>query len=50
LSREILGLFERFNEVGVTILIATHDLGLIEEHKHRRLRLDGGRIVPEHAE
>ncbi len=50
LSREILGLFERFNEVGVTILIATHDLGLIETHKHRRLRLDGGRIVPEHAE
>jgi cell division transport system ATP-binding protein len=50
LSREILGLFERFNEVGVTILIATHDLGLIETHKHRRLRLDGGRIVPEPAE
>ncbi|MEE9570579.1 MAG: cell division ATP-binding protein FtsE [Gammaproteobacteria bacterium] len=49
LSREILGLFERFNEVGVTILIATHDLGLIEEHKHRRLRLDGGRVVPEQA-
>ena len=49
LSREILGLFERFNEVGVTILIATHDLGLIEEHKHRLLRLDGGRVVPEQA-
>jgi cell division transport system ATP-binding protein len=49
LSREILGLFERFNEVGVTILIATHDLGLIEEHKHRLLRLDGGRVMPEQA-
>jgi cell division transport system ATP-binding protein len=45
LSREILGLFERFNEVGVTILIATHDLGLIDEQKHRVLRLDGGKIV-----
>jgi len=50
LSREILGLFERFNEVGVTVLIATHDLGLIEENNHRRLRLDGGKVVPEVAE
>jgi cell division transport system ATP-binding protein len=50
LSREILGLFERFNEVGVTVLIATHDLVLIEGHRHRRLRLDGGKLVPEHAE
>jgi cell division transport system ATP-binding protein len=50
LSREILGLFERFNEVGVTVLIATHDLGLIEGNKHRRLRLDGGKVVPEVAQ
>lgn len=50
LSREILGLFERFNEVGVTILIATHDLVLIEEHKYRRLQLDDGKIVSGHAE
>ena len=49
LSREILGLFERFNEVGVTVLIATHDLGLIEGNNHRRLRLDGGKVVPEVA-
>ena len=46
LSREILCLFERFNEVGVTVLIATHDLGLIEESEHRRLRLDGGKLIP----
>ncbi len=50
LSREILGLFERFNDVGVTILIATHDLGLIEEHKHRRLKLVGGKLVTASAE
>ena len=50
LSREILGLFERFNEVGVTVLIATHDLGLIEGNKYRRLRLDGGKVVPEVAQ
>ncbi len=50
LSREILGLFERFNEVGVTVLIATHDLGLIEGNNHRRLRLDGGKVVPKVAQ
>ena len=50
LSREILELFERFNEVGVTVLIATHDLVLIEEHKYKRLRLDDGKIVSRHAE
>ena len=50
LSREILGLFERFNEVGVTVLIATHDLVLIEEQKYKRLRLDDGKIVSGHAE
>jgi cell division transport system ATP-binding protein len=45
LSLEIMQLFERFNDVGVTILIATHDLELIERLGHRRLRLDGGKIV-----
>ena len=44
LSLEIMHLFERFNEVGVTMLIATHDLGLISLLKHTRLRLEAGRI------
>lgn len=48
LSLEIMQLFERFNDVGVTILIATHDLELIEQLGHRRLRLDGGKIGAEH--
>ena len=29
LSREIMGLFERLHQVGVTLLIASHDLALI---------------------
>jgi cell division transport system ATP-binding protein len=49
LSQEIIGLFERFNDVGVTVLIATHDLELIDERKHRMLKLDGGKIVAEAA-
>ena len=47
LSLDIMRLFERFNEVGVTLLIATHDLELIDRLDHRRLRLEGGRVVPE---
>ena len=45
LSLEIMRLFERFNDVGVTVLIATHDLELIERLGHRRIRLDGGKLV-----
>jgi len=45
LSLEIMRLFERFNQVGVTILIATHDIELIDKLHYRRLRLDQGRVV-----
>ena len=42
LSMEIMRLFEQFNQVGVTILIASHDLSLIERMNHRVLMLDHG--------
>lgn len=45
LSLEIMELFGRFNEVGVTLLIATHDLELVERLPHRRLKLAGGQMV-----
>jgi len=45
LSREIMGLFEEFNRVGVSVLIASHDLDLIRQLGHRVLRLDHGRLV-----
>jgi cell division transport system ATP-binding protein len=45
LSLEVMRLFERFNDVGVTLLIATHDLELIERLDHRRLKLVAGQIV-----
>jgi len=47
LSLDIMRLFERFNDVGVTLLIATHDLELIDRLRHRRIRLVGGQIVPD---
>jgi cell division transport system ATP-binding protein len=49
LSFEIMRLFERFNEVGVTLLIATHDLELVEQMPHRRLRLVAGQIASDTA-
>lgn len=45
LSREIFQLFERFHHVGVTLMIATHDLGLIRVMRHRTFTLSEGRLV-----
>ena len=44
LSSDIMALFEQFNQAGVSILIATHDLALIAGMKHRIVMLKGGRI------
>ena len=44
LSLEIMRLFARFNEVGVTVVIASHDLGLIEHLGHRQIALTDGRL------
>lgn len=45
LSREIMGIFQDFNQVGVSVLIATHDLALINTLPYRILRLDHGRMA-----
>jgi cell division transport system ATP-binding protein len=45
LSLEVMRIFRRFNEVGVTVLIASHDIGLIEQFGSRRIRLEGGRVA-----
>ena len=45
LSGEIMKLFESFNQVGVTVLIASHDLALVARMRHRILSLEHGRLV-----
>ncbi|NOX08704.1 MAG: cell division ATP-binding protein FtsE [Gammaproteobacteria bacterium] len=45
LSREIMGLFEQFSQVGVTTLIASHDLALIAQMHHNILTLDQGQLI-----
>ena len=44
LSREIMALFARFNQVGTTVLIASHDLDLIEEMGYPKISLSKGSI------
>ncbi|MCB1773955.1 MAG: cell division ATP-binding protein FtsE [Gammaproteobacteria bacterium] len=44
LSREIMELFLQFNQVGVTLLIATHDIDLVRRLGRRVIRLHQGRI------
>ncbi len=45
LSAEIMQLFEEFNQVGVTVLVASHDLALISRLHHRIITLREGRLV-----
>jgi len=45
LSTEIMNLFQEFNQVGVSVLIASHDLALIARMRYRTITLDHGRVV-----
>lgn len=45
LSREIMDLFSLFNKVGVTLLIATHDISLIQSMNKRILTLSKGQLT-----
>jgi len=45
LSAEIMGLFDQFQQVGTTVLVASHDLPLIKRMGKRVLVLDHGRLI-----
>ena len=45
LSAEIMGLFQDFSDVGVTVLVATHDLALISQLPYRMLTLKNGKLI-----
>ena len=51
LSLDVMRIFRRFSDVGVTVLIASHDLALIDRLASnslvRRVRLESGKIVRE---
>ncbi len=45
LSRDILHLFERFHQAGATVLVATHDMSLVQDLPHAVLQLEHGVLV-----
>ena len=45
LSLEVMRMFRRFNEVGVTLLIASHDIALIDKLGCRRIELHDGKLA-----
>jgi cell division transport system ATP-binding protein len=44
LSVEVMKLFKRFQDVGVTVIIATHDLHVVHEFGQRTIVLDDGQV------
>lgn len=49
LSEEIMSLFQQFNQVGVTLLIATHDISLVNKMRQRVITLNAGQLVSDSA-
>ncbi|MCE7032119.1 cell division ATP-binding protein FtsE [Lysobacter sp. GX 14042] len=49
LAAEIMTLFESLPERGTSVLVASHDLGLVKRMRRRVLVLDGGRLVDDIA-
>ena len=45
LSREIMDLFVQFNAVGVTVLVATHDIALTETYGLPVVALENGALA-----
>ena len=44
-AREIMSMFTSFNQVGVTVMISTHDGSLLEDTQHRILVLNQGKLA-----
>lgn len=44
-GEEIFRLFEAINNIGTTVIMATHDELLVDKHPHRVVTLSNGRIV-----
>ncbi len=44
-AQDIMAMFYSFHQVGVTVLIATHDTGLLEDNRHRVIVLRQGKLT-----
>lgn len=50
LAKDIMNLFAAFNAVGVTVLIASHDIHLIEQMNQRVITLAEGQVINQGCE
>lgn len=48
-SWSVMGLLERINRTGTTVLMATHDVGIVDSMRRRVIELDHGRIMRDQA-
>lgn len=48
-SKDITSLLERINQQGTTVVMATHDHGIVDQMRKRVVELDGGRVVRDEA-
>ena len=44
-SLELMTLFEKINELGTTVLIVTHEKGLVDEFEKRVVMIDHGSVI-----
>ena len=49
-SADIMLLLERINRTGTTVLMATHDSGVVDQMRKRVIELDHGRVVRDDAQ
>jgi len=45
LALEVMNLFKRLNDVGVTVMVATHDVHLIDRFGVRRIHIEHGQLA-----
>jgi cell division transport system ATP-binding protein len=48
-SKDITTLLDRINQQGTTVLMATHDHGIVDQMRKRVVELDGGHVVRDEA-
>ncbi|HEU5057624.1 MAG TPA: ABC transporter ATP-binding protein, partial [Kofleriaceae bacterium] len=46
----IMKLLDRINRTGTTVLMATHDSGIVDQMRKRVIELDHGRVVRDQAQ
>jgi cell division transport system ATP-binding protein len=49
ISQEIVSVLERINRTGTTLVVATHDDGIVDTFRKRVIELDHGRVVRDQA-